>query len=170
MATKQDYSVIRQEYITSALSARELARRHGLSNGTLSARIRAENWDDHRQAYRDSVTRRAYERTADKYAAEQAEIHDESIIVARATLRAYAEQLRDGKVTVTTKDAMLAIGVLRTLMGEPSTISEARTIEFSTGGLDGESLRRLLEVARAKLIDGGVATDPGLLTEGTLPN
>ncbi len=170
MATKVDYDQIRQEYITSALSARELARRYGISNGTLSARIRAENWDDHRQAYRDSVTRRAYERTADKYAAEQAEIHDESIIVARATLRRYAEQLRNGDVNVTTKDAMLAIGVLRTLMGEPSTISEARTIEFSAGGLDGDALRRLLEVARARLVEGTVVPDPGLLPEGTLPN
>lgn len=155
--TKIDYAAIEKEYVTGEESLRELARRHDVAWSSLAAKARRAEWNDKRLAFRDSVNRRSYERTADRFAAEQAEIRNESVMVMRATLRRYAEQLRDKEVTVNTKDAVAAVGALQLLLGEPTARSENKVIEFSTGGLAPEDLRRLVEFARARIVEGSLA-------------
>ena len=155
--TKIDYPEIEKQYVTGEESLRELARRHDVAWSSLAAKARRSEWNDKRLAFRDSVNRRSYERVADKYAAEQGEIRNESVMVMRATLRRYAEQLRDKEVSVNTKDAVAAVGALQLLLGEPTARSENKVIEFSTGGLAAEDLRRLVEFARARIVEGNLA-------------
>jgi len=158
--TKIDYPAIEKAYVTGEESLRELARRHDASWSSLAAKSRRDNWTDKRAAFRDSVVRRSYERTADKFASEQGEIRNESVMVMRATLRRYAEQLRDKEVSVNTKDAVAAVQALQLLLGEPTARSENKVIEFSTGGLAPDDLRRLVEFARTRIVEGRLAAGP----------
>ena len=151
-----DWESIEHDYVTTELSLRELGRRHGVGWSSIATRAKREKWTEKRQAYRDRLNRRSYERTIDRLAEDQADIRHESVLVMRATLRRYAEQLRTGTVSVTTKDAVQAVQTLLLLMGEPTTRSEAKVIEFSTGGIDTEDLRRLVELARARVVEGSL--------------
>lgn len=162
-----DWESIEHDYVTTELSLRELGRRHGVGWSSIGTRAKREKWTEKRQAYRDRLNRRSYERTIDKLAEDQSDIRHESVLVMRATLRRYAEQLRTGQVTVTTKDAVQAVQTLLLLMGEPTARSEAKVIEFSTGGIDPEDLRRLVELARARTVAGSVVEPPRTLTAGT---
>jgi len=155
--TKIDYASIEKEYVTGEESLRELARRRSVSWSSLASKSRRDNWNDKRAAFRDSVNRRSYERVADRYAAEQGEIRSESVMVMRATLRRYAQQLQTGEVSVNTKDAVAAVQALQLLLGEPTARSENKVIEFSTGGLAPDDLRRLVEFARTRIVEGSLA-------------
>lgn len=158
MAPKVDPTVLEQEYVTGEVSIRELARRHDMSWSTISARARRENWTDKRDSYRDAVKRRSYERTADRYAHEHAEIRSEAVVAMRATIRQYITQLTNGEIKISPKDASGAVQTLMLLLGEPTARTESKVVEFSTGGLDPEVLRRLEELTRARLVEG-TATD-----------
>lgn len=158
--TKIDYAAIEKEFVTGEESFRELARRHDASFSSLAARARRDQWADKRAAFRDSIARRSYERTADRFAQEAGEIRNEEILAMRATVRRYIEMLRDKEITVNTKDAVAAVQTLQLLMGEPTARSENKVIEFSTGGLAPDDLRRLVEFARARIVEGSVAVSP----------
>lgn len=158
--TKIDYASIEKEYVTGEESLRELARRRGVAWSSLASKSRRDNWTDKRDAFRDSVNRRSYERVADRYAAEQGEIRSESVMVMRATLRRYAQQLQKGEISVNTKDAVAAVQTLQLLLGEPTARSENKVIEFSTGGVAPDDLRRLVELARTRIVEGSLAAGP----------
>jgi response regulator RpfG family c-di-GMP phosphodiesterase len=162
-----DWTNIEHDYVSSDISLRELARRYSCGWSTISLRSKRDKWVDKRQEYKDRVARRSYEKTIDKVADEQADIRHESVLVMRATLRRYAEQLRTGAVAVTTKDAVSAVQTLLLLMGEPTARSENRIVEFSTGGIAPEDLHRLVELARSRLVEGSVVESPQPQLEGT---
>jgi len=172
IAVKVDLRDLEREFVTGETTIRALAKKYDMSFSTLAYHARKEldeqpNWYDKKRAYKGSVDRQRYERIADRHASDMMEIHEESITVARATLRAYAQQLKDGEVKVSTKDAMLAVTVLQTLMGEPSTISEERSVAFRIPGFESEdSLRALIELARARIVPGAVAGGSRQLASG----
>lgn len=155
--TKINYAAIEKEFVTGEESLRELARRHDVAWSSLASKSRRDAWMDKRSAFRDSVNRRSYERVADRYAAEQGEIRSESVMVMRATLRRYAQQLQKGEISVNTKDAVAAVQTLQLLLGEPTARSENKVIEFSTGGVAPDDLRRLVELARTRIVEGSLA-------------
>lgn len=56
-----DWESIKNEYITSSVSQRELARKHGVSQSSMTRRCRAENWDSIRESINAEVTQRITE-------------------------------------------------------------------------------------------------------------
>lgn len=118
---KHDYTKLEQEFVTSKISIRELGRRNDIPFGSIAEYARSHDWTGKRAAYQSSLSRRTYERVADEIAHEDAAITKESVLVLRATLRRYAEQLRDGAISVTPKDAVMAIQTLATIMTNGDT-------------------------------------------------
>lgn len=162
MHTKVDYDALEKEYVTGDVSVRELARRYDMSNGSISAQARRREWDSKRASYRDSIARRSYEKSADRFASKQAEVNDEIFGAMRATIYKYIEALKDGKVVPNTKDAVMATDVILRLFGEPSERMEARVVGINlsaTGNLgDPEVLRRLEALTRG--VDSGDGNEP----------
>ena len=157
-ARKYDEKAAEQEYVTSTISLRSLALKHGVALSTLAEKARNEDWKGKRVSYQSAMARRTYETLAVAAADEEAIIRKESVAVMRATLRRYAEQLRAGNINVTTKDAVDSIKTLATLMGEPENreddkIDSARNVTRP----DAEHLRRIAEAARRRI------TEPGIL-------
>lgn len=167
MAPKVPAQELEREYVTGKLSIRELARQHDMAWSTIAARARRDGWTEKRESYQDSLTRRTYEKTADKFAQERAEIHTESVIAMRATVRAYIKDLNDGNIRVSPKDATVAVNTLLLLLGEPTSRTESKIVEFSTGGLEQDVLRRLAEFARTRVIEGTVSEPLGPEPPGT---
>lgn len=159
--------------MTEGKSARELARMFGVSNGTISAKVRAEDWDGEKIAYTNALTRRTYEKIADSVAHEQADIKKESILAARMYLRTFIQELNEKTIRPNAKDAALMIQLLikeLTPDNVPANKDASPVIEVQTAG-DTELLRRVLERAREHVSPSG-GMGPGVLVdpEATRPN
>lgn len=160
-----------QEYVTSTLSVRELARRNGVSYSSMAKHARDNDWNGKRVAYQAALSRRGYEAMAAELASQEGIIREESVLVMRATLRKYAERLAAGDVAVSTKDAVEAVRTIAYLLGEPNSGQRGATDARSVNKPDADHLRRVAEVARKQLSEYVVVegtAHPG--EQGTRPN
>jgi hypothetical protein len=149
---KVDWTIIKSLYVTEGLSARELARRFGLSNGTVSARVRKEDWEGEKIVHHKSIERRSYEKVAETVASESAAIKNESVLAARLYLRKFIEQVNAGQVSTDAKGAAVMIQLLTRDLASPEGMDRSDTptiIEVNNSG-DTDALKRLLEVARER--------------------
>lgn len=158
--TKVDYSELEKLYVTEGLSARELARRYGVSHSVVAEKARREDWAGKRMAYQASLARRGYENMAAAVANDHAEVQRESVLVARAYIRKFAQDLSSGKVTTNAKDTVEFMRMLATdlspergegLKDGPKVI-EGKAV---SGG-DTDFLRRVVELARERVAAPGV--------------
>lgn len=169
MHAKVDYDELEREYVTGDISVRELARRYDMSNGSVSAQARKREWDAKRSSYRDSVARRSYEKTADRFANQQVEVNDEIFKAMRATLYKYAEGLKAGTIVPNTKDAVMASEVILRLFGEPTERMEAKILDINLSGNIGDAdlLRRLESLTRGELPGDEPSGTPRLRIAGS---
>lgn len=155
---KADWGEIKRLYITEKKSARELARQFALSNSTISDKVKKEDWDGQRLAYDSSISRRTYDRIADTVAHETAAIRSENILAARAYVRKFIGDLRDGNVQTNARDAVAFIQVLTRELaperGEGPKTDAPGVIEVH-GPQNTDLLRAILERARSRRVEPG---------------
>jgi hypothetical protein len=156
-----DPKKVEQEFVTSDLSIRELARRNGVSQSSMAKHARDNDWAGKRVAYKSALSRRGYEAMAAEIASQEGIIREESVLVMRATLRKYAERLASGEVAVSTKDAVEAVRTIAFLLGEPQSGSRDADNARTVSKPDADHLRRVAEAARRHL------SEPTVL-EGTV--
>ena len=173
LAPKVDPKLLEREFVTTDASIRELARRYDMSWSAIATRARKPDasgltWYDKKEAFQKSVAEKSFDKTTEKFAAEDASIREELILVHRATIHAYAQQLREGKIAVTPKDAVGATSALLLMLGEATSRSETTIVDNAS--LKPDDLRRLAEFARARLVEGTTTTPSGPEPEGTRPN
>jgi len=145
-----DPKKVELEFVTSDLSIRELARRNNVSYSSMAKHARDNDWNGKRTAYKASLSRQTYERMAAEIADQEGIIREESLIVLRASLRRYAEQLAAGEVTITTKDAVEVVKAIRDMMREPEDGKRDADTARTVSKPDAEHLRRIAEAARAR--------------------
>lgn len=171
---KVDWAAVERAYVTENKSARALAVQFGLSNSTVSAKARTEDWDGKRLAYRNSVSQRSYEKVAESVANESAVIRTESVLAARAYVRKFIEDLRSGEIKTNAKDAVAMIQVLNgTLAPVDGEAKGDPTVIEVIDAPDNEFLRRLLATARERRGGAGAGgLGPNLLGDAppTRPN
>lgn len=172
--TKVDYLAVEREYVTGNDSIRALATRWGVSFSSMAEWSRKHEWDRHRSDYRHHVTDTAIERSAERHVVEKEEALEEAFTLLRGTLYEFGTQLRDGKIPMTVKDLTLVIMAMQSLLGQPTSRTEATilgvNITADARGLQLDVLRELERVARAKLVGGGMEITPQLRLEGPKPN
>jgi transposase len=173
MAPKIDPKLLEREFVTGGVSVRELARRYSMSWSAIATRARKEDekgmtWYDKKAAFESSVAEKSFDKTVEKFADEESTIREELILVHRATIHTYAQQLREGKIAVTPKDAAGATSALLLLLGGATSRTET-TIDISNT-IKPDELRRMAEWARAKLIDGTATAVPEPGSEGARQN
>jgi hypothetical protein len=91
----------------------------------------------------------------ERLAGEVVDIRMEAITAMRATVYAYMQNLQDNKVTVGTKEAVLAIEKLLLMLGEVTERKETRVVADSLTELNTAELRELLGSVRARVASGG---------------
>ena len=167
---KWDPKKVELEFVTSDLSIRELARRNSVSYSSMAKHARDNDWNGKRVAYKASLSRQTYEKMAAEIADQEGIIREETLIVMRASLRRYAEQLAAGEVNITTKDAVEVVKAIRDMIREPDDgkrdAEGARTVSKP----DAEHIRRIAEAARSRsrsvVLEGTVVAGE----QGTRPN
>lgn len=164
MKPKADYASLEKMHVVEGTSFSALARAAGVSPQSVSEYARRNDWKGKRAAYESSIARRGYENIAATVASQSAEIRMESVQVARATLRAYANALVSGQVVPTAKDAALMIDLLAKEL-TPSDLRDHEATIVSTASPDTEFLRRVVEAARGKF--SGTGDVEGALLGGT---
>jgi hypothetical protein len=147
-----DYRSMERRYITTDLSLRALAKEAGIGWGTLAQHSRNDGWVEKRAEYRAQADQRALESAEDQFVNRSVEIREEAVNVMRATLYAYADNLKDKPGIVTTRDAALAIDKLLLLLGEPTSRTEERHVFGSD--ITSEDLREIIAASRARIIEG----------------
>lgn len=166
---KFDPQALEREYITSDISLRALALRHGVSWSTVAAWARKETWSGKRADYKNSLSRRTYEATAAVVANDTAQIKTENIAILRASLRQYAISLQKGDIKLTPKEAVEFVRALREMTEVPEEAQD--TIVNVSAPPDAEFFRRLLETARRKLSEPGPPEGPDpAKPKGSRPN
>ena len=164
---KVDWKVLERESVIEGKSDREIARSWGLSNATVSAKHRADDWTGKRLAYQNAMSRRSYEKVAESVANEQAEVTKESVLAARLYLRKFIADVNAGTIKPNAKDA---IGMIQLLVTQLTAPAEEKTdvpvVVEQTPDVD--FLRRVLETARERVAESG-DVGPGLLVNPPTP-
>lgn len=157
---KYDPKVVEHEYVTTEISLRALAQKHGVSFSSLAAFARKEDWTGKRVAYESALSRRTYDVMAQDAGDLRGSVKNESVKLLRAQLAVYAEQLSARKVPITPKDAIETVRALAVLLGqeEGGTTADDRTIIVSgpSRSVDADLLRRIADAARGQLSPAGV--------------
>lgn len=68
MQPTADWTAIKNEYITSSVSQRQLAKKFGVAPQSLNRRCKAEKWGDLREAYRDKTVQKTTDAVSDAVA------------------------------------------------------------------------------------------------------
>lgn len=172
---KADYQLLEREYVTGGddVTYRELGRRYSISFSAVAEQGRKRDWDHKRAAYRDLVNRRTTDGLAERMAAERVQIRSEAILVLRASLRSYSQQLAAGTITFQPKDSTLIVRELMTLLGEPTARTETTVFGITVDAnspINPDLLLRLGELARRRLAGGDVEDPARPLLEGSGPH
>jgi hypothetical protein len=158
---KINYELVKQKYMTEGRSYASLAAEFGVTAQSIAAVGKRDDWRGQRMAYQNAVSRRTVEKMAEGVASEGAVIRSEAVLVARATLRRYAQDIAEGKVAVTAKDAALMIELLVNELAPDNSRENDAPIIVSPSG-DADLLRRVVEAARGRATLSGSVGDPPL--------
>lgn len=175
--TRYDYVALKQEYITTDVSVRELCRKNGIRTwSTVNERKKAEGWDELRQQYRDQLTVREVGALVDARIQTIAEIHDELLYAIRVAVRRFTnDRLRETNPDpVSARDLMGLIDKFQLLTGGATDRTETRNLNvgFDLAGLLRDAppdlLRELAELARSNGAGAqSVGRGPLVVLEGT---
>lgn len=146
-----DYAALEKLYVTEDKTYAELAKIGNVTPQSVSEYGKRNDWPGKRMAYKAALSRRGYEQVAEAVAFKQTQILDEAIAVARATLRRYAEDIVQGKVAVTSKDAAEMIRLLMKELTPDDRREQTETTLVFDGNADSDFYRRIVETARSRI-------------------
>lgn len=86
-----DWNAIKQEYLATGISYRDLAKKHGVSKDTLARRAKVEHWRDTMRQICDKTTTKTVDRISDTQADSAAQLQ----ATARKLLDAMGEMVDD---------------------------------------------------------------------------
>jgi hypothetical protein len=172
---KHDYEALEREYISSKKSIRQLCREHGIAEHSPVARMaRRQDWAGKRAAVVDKASLRVIDGIAAQESRRRLrglELIDTAYDALHAALEHFLADLAathfvrrlsaDGTehiveepvLRITPRDAAILIDRLMVLRGEPSTITESRSVgvEPDLRGLPAEMLRAIADEAGKRL-------------------
>ena len=129
-----DWMEIRNEYVTSSVSQRELARKHNVSQASINRRCKAEKWDESRESYRCKVIQKT------ERAASDAQVDRVTQLIAAGE--------ESAKLLMTRLEQMAASGKIKTY--EVKAITESlkhlRDLNKSDGGSDGDKYQKVRDL------------------------
>ena len=154
---QNDYDALRQEYVSSEISIRELCRKHGIKSwSTVNKRKNDERWDDPREQFKTKLAEGEVGSLVAQRLKTIADIHEELLIAIRHGVRNYVASVsgQDPAQTVTARDLMGLIDKFLLLSGSTPNRTESRSVDAHSFTFDGlfkdappELLRAVAELA-----------------------
>ena len=167
----KDFARLEAEYVTGSMSLRQIARDEGLAQSTIARVSRLEGWNSKRDAYRASLSTKAYDlmssRDAVKLAArnmQMLDIGDKVFTLFEKQIPVWEEQIGQGKTPIKVQDFKIIAELTRLIIGEPTERKEERSLGLNLHAFDLGQLERFERAARAALPDAatgnGVSPTP----------
>jgi D-ribose pyranose/furanose isomerase RbsD len=178
MASRYDYNELEREYIQGEMSVRALAMAHEIKSwSSVNDQARKREWNRKRAEFRTKRDNKFIEKAAEQAAVEvvdiAAEIRDQSISILRGMLVLYSQRLTSQDAAqrpiIQTREAIAAMRELMTLTGQPTEITENRTLGLTLNAeLPPELAGALLQLARerGRALGPGVGAAQAALAEG----
>lgn len=137
---QNDYDALRQEYVSSEISIRELCRKHGIKSwSTVNARKKAEKWDELREQFKTEIVSREVGTLVTKRLQLVADIHEELLVAIRHAVNNYAVSVagENPAQMVTARDLMGMIDKFLLLSGSTPNRTESRSVDTHSFTIDG---------------------------------
>lgn len=162
--TTHDYDTLEREYVTTDISVRALAEKHGIKAwSSVNAQKKKREWDRKREEFRRGVEGREVETLIEGRLKTVATIHSELLTAIRAAVHRYVAdvQRQENPQTVSARDLIGLMQQFLLLTGQATHRSESKNLDvFDFGGLLAGAppglLRELAELAR----DNGAGARP----------
>lgn len=148
-----DYDMLRREYVSTDISIRALAEKHGIRSwSTVNAKKKAEDWDGLREAFRTKMAEGEVGTLVQQRLKTISDIHEELLLAIRAGVRNYiggvtAAAGQEPAQQVSARDLMGLIDKFLLLSGSTPHRTENRSVDAHSYSFDG-----LLEGAPAELL------------------
>lgn len=152
-----DYDSLRREYVSSDISIRALAEKHGIKSwSTVNAKKKAEDWDELREQYRTKLAEGEVGSLVQQRLKTISDIHEELLLAIRAGVRNYIGTVTGDAPTqqVSARDLMGLIDKFLLLSGSTPHRTENRSVDAHSYSFDGllegappELLRQLADLA-----------------------
>ena len=147
---QHDYDTLRREFVSTDISIRALADKHGIKSwSTVNAKKKAEDWDALRETFKAKIAEGEIGTLVQHRLKTISDIHEELLLAIRAGVRNYI-----GSVTgeapaqqVSARDLMGLIDKFLLLSGSTPHRTESRSVDTHSYSFDG-----LLEGAPAELL------------------
>lgn len=147
--TLHDYALLEREYVTSDISVRALAEKHGIrSFSTVAAQAKKREWERKRADFKEAAFQHDIQNLARKRAVKLQEVYDDLVSVIQATIFRMAENLKGDDYHVSVKDLGLLIEKLQLLTGGATSREEIHNLNLNAD-LPPELLRLIQDTARA---------------------
>jgi hypothetical protein len=160
--TGKDWGRLEAEYVTGTMSLREISRNESLSQTTVARMSRERGWQDKREAYRTSLTTKAYDVLADgdalKLAArnmQMLDIGDKVFTLFEKQLPNWQEQIDAGKTPISVRDFKLVAELTRLIIGQPTSRTEERSLGLNLHAFNTDQLERYERASRIAIADEG---------------
>lgn len=177
-AKSHDYDKLKKEFVSSDISIRALCTKHGIKGfSTVAKYARDHGWYEERSQIhgraKEKMVEKVSEKISDTEAQEILEFRGESLVVIRAALYKFAEDLRDPKFHVRADELVKLVQLGLLITGSPTERIEERRLDLHAtfNDLPADVLRQLVDATRPGQSVGiteGTATRVG--PQDTRPN
>jgi len=160
-----DWARIEAEYVTGEYSMREIGRRFEINVSTVSREAKKGGWDAKRDAYRNSLSSKAYDLMADSGAVDLAKrnmamlkIADQVFGLVEKQVPVWEEQIAAGKTPISVREFDLISKLVRVIIGQPTARTEERKGVLNLHafqGLDNDAIERIERASRLRLVEPG---------------
>lgn len=133
---KPDWAALRVEYISSTITLRELARKHGIKAAGVMARAAKEKWEDQRKQESARVSKAAADAIMNDRVTMLAKFNEDDLRMARAIrakaaqMMMYAERPSDLRAIASAADIAQKIG--RLALGVETEVASVTTHDYPT--------------------------------------
>lgn len=176
--TQHDYAALKQEYVSTDISVRELCRKHDVKSwSTVNERKKREDWDGLREQFRRRIAEGEVGSLVQARLKLVSDIHEELLLAVRVAIRRFIKDVDPaaGDQAISARDLMGLIDKFLLLSGSTPHRTESRSVDTHSYTFDGvlegappELLRELAELARERGSGGQpMGRGPLVVLEGT---
>jgi uncharacterized protein YdaT len=148
-----DYVAAKREYVFGEPppTLSELAEKIGCSRAALAAKAAGSDnemsWYEEREEFRRRLSDKTLTALADKWASFETANREKRMETANKVLDTFIEALADGKIKITSKDALEWVGLMR------QEFEDVRNLGRPAQVIDGEAAEMSEDLARAAMVE-----------------
>jgi hypothetical protein len=149
---KIDPEVLEREYIYDSspkpVSFTALADRYNLARNTVAEKGVKGRWYERRKEFREQLGMKTVEALGDQWVRYETAVREKAMVIAVKYLETYEAKLLSGEITVSTRDMLGVVAMLRTLMTDATAAKSTEEVLLDPDASDiaPDEYRKALDV------------------------